>query len=291
MEIHHFRYFLAVARHRHFTLAAEQLGIAPSALTRLIQDLERTLDTPLFLREQREVRLTDAGRCLQIEAALALRQFEAEQYTVRRPGQAQAGQLELGYMESVMFSGVPQRQVEQFRQRYADVHINATECAMATLPRLIEQGRLDLGFMRSPMSLPPSLCAIAFLTEGFALALPKNSPLCTLDLIKASDLRNETFILAQQLSGTLEVAAQGGFSPILGPQLNSLTSVIARVSLGQGVAVVPNAVVNYLNLPGVVFRRIQDSQATSSLSLIHRRNESDPIATCFIELMDTYREA
>jgi DNA-binding transcriptional LysR family regulator len=194
-------------------------------------------------------------------------------------------------MESVMFSGVPQRQVEQFRQRYADVHLTTLECAMATLPRLIEQGRLDLGFVRSPMSLPPSLCAIPFLTEGFALALPKHSPLCTLDVINASGLQHETFIFAEQLSGTLEVAAQGGFSPILGPQLNSLMSVIARVSLGQGVAVVPNAVVDSLNLPGVVFRHIEDSQATSSLSLIHRRDERSPMATCFIELMDTYRDA
>ncbi len=48
MDIRHFRYFLAVARHRNFTRAAEQLGIAPPTLTRQIQDMEAELGARLF---------------------------------------------------------------------------------------------------------------------------------------------------------------------------------------------------------------------------------------------------
>ena len=68
MEIRHFRYFLAVARQRNFTRAAEQLGIAPPTLSRQIQDMETTLGTRLFIRRQREVSLTEAGAALLIEA-------------------------------------------------------------------------------------------------------------------------------------------------------------------------------------------------------------------------------
>jgi DNA-binding transcriptional LysR family regulator len=59
----------------------------------------------------------------------------------------------------------------------------------------------------------------------------------------AARLANETFILPEQISGTLEVAAQGGFVPRLGPQPGSLVAVITLVSLGQGVALVPHVYV------------------------------------------------
>ncbi|WP_342655116.1 LysR substrate-binding domain-containing protein [Pseudomonas sp. F3-2] len=283
MEIRHFRYFLAVARHRHFTRAAEQLGIAPPTLTRQIQDLESALGTRLFVREQREVRLTDAGKALQVEAELAVRQFETAQYNVQRAGRGEAGKIELGYVASAVFSGVLQQQVGQFRQRYADVEFSINEYLMPTLPRRVEEGRLDVGFIRSPMNLPDSVIALKLLTEGFALALPDSAWLCKLKSINAAHLQNETFILPEQISGTLEVAAQGGFAPTLGPQPGGLVSVIALVSLGQGVAVVPESVVDHIRLPNVVYRRIDDCQPTSSLSLIHRRYEKAPAVIRFID--------
>ncbi|SER19249.1 DNA-binding transcriptional regulator, LysR family [Pseudomonas sp. NFACC02] len=291
MEIRHFRYFLAVARHRHFTRAAEQLGIAPPTLTRQIQDLESALGTRLFLREQREVRLTDAGRALQIEAELAVKQFETAQYNVQRAGRGEAGKIELGYVASAVFSGVLQRQVGEFRQRYAEVDFTLTEYLMPALPRMIEEGRLDVGFIRSPMSLPESVSAVRLLTEGFVLALPDSSWLCKLKVINATHLQAETFILPEQISGTLEVAAHGGFAPTLGPQPGGLVSVIALVSLGQGVAVVPESVVDHITLPNVLFRRIEDCQPTSHLSLIHRRYEKAPAVLRFIEHVKASREA
>ena len=76
MDIRHFRYFLAVARQRNFTRAAEHLGIAPPTLSRQIQDMEAALGTRLFIRQQREVSLTEAGAALLIEAEVTVRQFE-----------------------------------------------------------------------------------------------------------------------------------------------------------------------------------------------------------------------
>lgn len=283
MEIRHFRYFLAVARHRHFTRAAEQLGIAPPTLTRQIQDLENALGTRLFLREQREVRLTEAGRALQIEAELAVRQFETAQFNVQRAGRGEAGRIELGYVASAVFSGVLQRHVGEFRQRHPDVEFSIIEHLMPTLPRRIEEGRLDVGFIRSPMQLPDALNAVELLTEGFVLALPDTCWLGKLKAINAQHVQNETFILPEQISGTLEVAAHGGFAPTLGPQPGSLVSVIALVSLGQGIAVVPESVVNHIRLPNVLYRRIEDCQPTSSLSLIHRRHEKAPATNRFID--------
>ena len=289
MEIRHFRYFLAVAKHCHFTRAAEQLGIAPPTLTRQIQDLESALGTRLFVREQREVRLTDAGRALQIEAELAVRQFETAQYNVQRAGRGEAGKIALGYVASAVFSGVLQQQVGRFRHDHPDVDISMNEYPMPEVPCLIEDGRLDVGYIRSPLALPDSLNAVKLLSEGFMLALPASSWLVKLKAINALHVQAETFILPEQTCGTFDVAAHGGFTPTLGPQPGGLVSVIALVSLGQGIAVVPESVVNRIQLANVVYRPLADCQPCSWLSLVHRRHEKAPAITRFIEHVKSQR--
>lgn len=279
MDIRHFRYFLAVARQRNFTRAAEQLGIAPPTLSRQIQDMETSLGTRLFIRQQREVSLTEAGAALLVEAEATVRQFEFAQ----RAGRGETGHIELGYVASAVYSGLLQRQMHGFSQAFPDVSVNVRECAMATLPGAVADGRYDIGYIRSPMTLPDGVEAVRLHREGFVLALPQDSWLLGLKGIGCEHLQNETFILPEQISGTLHVAAQGGYAPRLGPQPGGLVAVVALVSLGQGVAVVPASVVGHVSLPGVVYRSIQGSEAASWLSLIHRRFEQAPAVARYIQ--------
>ncbi|MDY7533863.1 LysR substrate-binding domain-containing protein [Pseudomonas sp. Bout1] len=283
MEIRHFRYFLAVARQRNFTRAAEQLGIAPPTLSRQIQDMENTLGTRLFIRRQREVSLTEAGAALLIEAEATVRQFEFAQRKAQRAGRGEIGHIELGYVASAVYSGLLQRQVQSFSADCPDVSLSVRESPMATLPGLVAEGRYDIGYIRSPMTLPDGVEAVRLGSEGFVLALPQDSWLLGLKAITPEHLQNETFILPEQISGTLHVAAQGGYAPRLGPQPGGLVAVIALVSLGQGVAVVPASVVGHVGLPNVVYRTIDGSEASSWLSLIHRRFEKAPAVARYIE--------
>ncbi|WP_338524920.1 LysR substrate-binding domain-containing protein [Pseudomonas batumici] len=283
MEIRHFRYFLAVARQRNFTRAAEQLDIAPPTLSRQIQDMEAALGTRLFLRGQREVSLTEAGAALLPEAEATVRQFEFAQRNAQRAGRGEVGHIELGYVASAVYSGVLQRQVKAFSREFAEVSLTVRESPMAVLPGLIAEGRFDIGYVRSPMSLPEGVDAVRLNAEGFVLAVADDAWLCRLKRIGAEHLQNETFILPEQISGTLQVAAQGGYAPKLGPQPGGLVAVIAAVSLGQGVAVVPESVVGHVHLPNVVYRPIHDCEASSWLSLIHRRFEKAPAVARYIE--------
>jgi DNA-binding transcriptional LysR family regulator len=64
VEIRYLRSFLTVAKHRSFTLAAEELFLTQSAVSQQIRTLESELGVPLFSRERHAVELTDAGRTL-----------------------------------------------------------------------------------------------------------------------------------------------------------------------------------------------------------------------------------
>ncbi len=81
--------FEAAARLESFSKAAEELGISQSAVSHEMRLLEARVGQPLFIRQGRSVRLTDAGRDYQRSVAGALENLETgyrklEPY--RKPG-------------------------------------------------------------------------------------------------------------------------------------------------------------------------------------------------------------
>lgn len=58
----HLHAFWAVAREGHLTRAAERLHVSPSALSTQIRQLEDQFGQPLFERQRRQLRLTEAGQ-------------------------------------------------------------------------------------------------------------------------------------------------------------------------------------------------------------------------------------
>lgn len=62
LNYHHLRYFRAIAREGTLTGAAARLGIAQSALSVQLRQLEESLGQALFHRERKSLVLTEAGR-------------------------------------------------------------------------------------------------------------------------------------------------------------------------------------------------------------------------------------
>ena len=72
ITLHYLRALDAVARHLNFRLAAQELALTQSAVSRQIQALEHEVGTALFLRHTRSVELTACGRLLQRAAQQSL---------------------------------------------------------------------------------------------------------------------------------------------------------------------------------------------------------------------------
>ncbi|NJR70910.1 MAG: LysR family transcriptional regulator [Synechococcales cyanobacterium CRU_2_2] len=83
--------FIEAARWSSFSVAARQLGLSPSSVSKAIQRLESELDTRLFERTTRKIRLTQDGavffnRCTKILAELEAAELELSQARSRPQG-------------------------------------------------------------------------------------------------------------------------------------------------------------------------------------------------------------
>ena len=72
MDVRQLRYVEAVARHRHFTRAADELHVAQSALSHQVRWLETELGVALFERTSRRVTPTEAGLAIAARARRVL---------------------------------------------------------------------------------------------------------------------------------------------------------------------------------------------------------------------------
>jgi DNA-binding transcriptional LysR family regulator len=106
MELRHIRYFLAVAKERHFTRAAAKIGIGQPPLSQQIKDLEAEIGTPLFHCVAHGAELTAAGeaflQAVKEMPTLTERAIKAAQ----RAARGETGSLRVGFTASAAFNTV-----------------------------------------------------------------------------------------------------------------------------------------------------------------------------------------
>ncbi|TGQ67686.1 LysR family transcriptional regulator [Mesorhizobium sp. M00.F.Ca.ET.186.01.1.1] len=93
------RAFEAASRRLSFSAAAEELHVTHPAVSHQIRRLEEWLGVPLFHRDARKVRLTDAGVILQASASGALAELGATCRRIRR--NAASATLSVGCIPSI----------------------------------------------------------------------------------------------------------------------------------------------------------------------------------------------
>lgn len=199
----HLRAFEAVARHLNFRLAAEELALTQSAVSRQIQALEEEIGVALFLRHTRAVELTSAGGDLLGAVVPALERLDS---TVRHIRQ-NTGRKHVAITTWASFASmwlIPR--LEEFQNLYPGIDIR-----IDTSDTIIDLATTDADIAlryTSPGRVAPQ--AVRMFGEQLApVASPwllKNgkplqsaADLARFTLIEAGDVRNRNFeILAWQ---------------------------------------------------------------------------------------------
>jgi DNA-binding transcriptional LysR family regulator len=289
LEIRHYQYFAALAEALHFGRAAERLGISQPALSQQLRIIEREVGTPLLSRANRQLALTEVGAVVYEEAVRILRQVRHAEMAMARASRGETGGISIGYVASAALSGLLPKLLHGFRQDHPDVQVAICEMSMRAQISAVEEGELDLGFVRPPVqSLPEGLALFNITTDSVVVVLHASHPLSQRKLIDVAQLRDETFICTHTEEGTgfyattLDICHAAGFRPGVRALSSQMSTIISMVAAGFGVAFIPESMSNF-SQPDVVFRPLMRNDVVSHLAAVHRKNASSPPVLRLIE--------
>lgn len=101
-DLSDFAYFMAIARHRSFRKAAQQLGVTPSALSHAMSALEERRGVRLLNRTTRSVTLTAAGQDLFSAIEEPLRTITEASISLDRLRDSPAGRISINVLEDAV---------------------------------------------------------------------------------------------------------------------------------------------------------------------------------------------
>ncbi len=245
MDIIQLKHFLSISETLHFGKSSMRCNLSPSAFTRSIKRLEADLGYDLLERSNRSVTLTPAGELFKtyaIEILEKLRDFKNNALTNE---DNLKGEISLYCTVTACYSILPPI-IEDFRALYPDIHINLiTGNESSTLQKVIDE-EVDISIISLPDKLPRNITFYPITVTPLVFVAPVFD---TGFLMKNNwniDLINTPFILPEK--GVARKRADLWFhkkniSPEIYAQVSGNEAILAMVSLGCGIGLVPELVI------------------------------------------------
>ena len=296
IELRQLRHFVAVAEEMHFGRAAARLHMTQPPLSQSIRALETALGTPLFIRSSRSVSLTPAGALLLPESRRLLREAEALPELAQRAAAGESGRLTVAFVSIADYSVLPEF-LRRFRQRYPQVQIELREATSDIQAEDLAAGRIDLGLLIPPLPdrLGVELNYQPVLAEPLVLAAPDGlRGMPARGPVPLAAVASEPLVLFPRRiapafhDAILSCLRQAGATPNIGQEAIQMQTIIALVSAGMGIALVPQSVSN-LQRPGVCYRQIQGQVPFIETGFAWRRDNPSPVLKAFLSLLPTHK--
>lgn len=290
LTLRQLRYFDALARHCHFSRAAEASSISQPALSMQIRDLEESLGTPLVERGPRSLRLTAFGEDFLTRARAILRQVEELEDLARAARSELAGRLRIGVIPTVAPYLLP-RLIARMTVLYPALELTLRETITPRLLRDLAEGRLDCALLALPVS-EPGLEEVALFSEAFMLVRPRDDD--GKPVPDRESLREMRLLLLEEGHCFRDQALSFCAADTAAPSRemmdgSSLSTLVQMVGAGIGVTLIPEmAVPVETRSAPVSVAAFPEPQPRRTIGMVWRR--SNPLAPQLRQIAEVARE-
>jgi DNA-binding transcriptional LysR family regulator len=270
------RYFVGVAEELHFGKAAERLYISTPTLSQQIKQLEREVGTTLLIRHSRGVELTPAGQVFLARARETIQAAGLAVKDTRRAAGLEEPVLRLGLLNGIpgwLPAALEQLATERFPNSTVTLEAGTTTHQL----RMLTAGEIDLGLVRTPLTLPPAINSEQLATEELGILVTADHPLATSTELTLDDLTGRELIWIPRTTApefydeTIQRLGPGVRVSDISMSHSQLRSALlvrrSAISLGSRRAATPE----------VVWRPLEGRPVVARYAAIWRTDSANPV--------------
>jgi len=239
VSLRQLRVFEAVARHKSYTRAAEELHLSQPAVSMQVRQLEDEIGLALFERLVKQVVVTEAGReVFQYSRVIGQSLREMEEVLESLKG-LNRGRLSIAVASTVNYFAP--RLLAIFQQRHPGVSLRLDVTNRESLVQMLDSNTVDLVLM----GVPPRDVEVeseAFMDNPLVVIAPPDHPLAGERNILLARLADEVFVMREEGSGTRQAMerffSERGQKIRHGMQMTRNEAVKQAVRSGLGLSVV-----------------------------------------------------
>jgi DNA-binding transcriptional LysR family regulator len=248
MELRHLRYFVAVAEEENVSRAALKLHVSQPGVSRQIRDLEEEIGFELFQRGAQSLHLTEAGKIFLEEARAVLRHADQAVEAARAVSQGAAGEIDVGYAPSLTVQILPQT-LRTFQAKFPRVRVRLHDLSTEEILSRLHGGQLQVGLLVRPG--PQMLRGLSFKELArypLRAAVAPEHRLAKAKTVTLAQIASEPLIgysrkeYPEYHKRLAKLFSSIRPKPRISEEHDGVTSIIAAVEAGRGLALVPSCV-------------------------------------------------
>jgi len=297
MELRQIKYFLTIVEEKSMSKAAIKLNMTQPPLSRQIALLEHELDTLLFIRHPKAIKLTEEGKLFYERAKEIAQLVDTTEKEFQQAIAGETGTLSIACIDSLSSKLLPEH-IQAFIKNYPNVNIRVWSGDPNEILTLVDQQFVELGIVRLPILDQQNFEVVPLDKDPIVLAMNKSrnlggerdyillEELADVPLICIRPLKSTTKYRHQSVSEMIvDFCQQKGIEPRIICESNDIMTMLTMAKYDIGVTAVPKSAINLLESPELVFKEIKDQTIMSRQSaLIWKKGTYlSPISKNFIK--------
>ncbi|NYF99683.1 LysR family transcriptional regulator [Janibacter cremeus] len=288
LALHHLRAIVALADHGTFTAAAAALQVAQSSLSRSIQESERRLRVPLFLRTTRRVTLTPDGEAIVAVARSLVANVDTGLEHMAGYLAGTRGSLRIATLPSLAATLLPPFLLA-LRSSYPTMHIHVADSLNEQVWAAVGKGRADVAITALSGPVPRGYEIRPLAEDDFFVAVPGTHPWAGEPKLRWSQLADVPLVSFSPASSIQPLVRQALDNHRAIPEeevaAQNIGAVGGLVAGGLGLGVVPGFVLPLLDFAGLTFIPLRPRVSRKIVLVRSRDRPLTPVAHAWVDIV------